>query len=148
MLRGQAPIALLKTYATEREYAPDADPFNAQVALGSTALDAPVHLSDGRVSWFLKQLSAGFTLVVFEAEFKIAETGHLCDVLHVQSASSKANAKLRNTVIDSDGLIQKRYDMLPGTVYLLRPDQHVCARWREVSADCVKRAIKHALAME
>jgi 3-(3-hydroxy-phenyl)propionate hydroxylase len=209
VLRGQAPAALLKTYASEREYAadeniknssratdfitpksdisrvfrdavldlaatypfarslvnsgrlsvpavlqyselntPEAEPFNTQVVLGSVALDAPVRLLDGRDSWFLKQLSAGFTLVVFEAEFKIAETGYPCDVLHVQSASSKVNAKLRNTVIDSDGLIQKRYDMLPGTVYLLRPDQHVCARLREVSTDRVKRAINHALAME
>jgi 3-(3-hydroxy-phenyl)propionate hydroxylase len=127
---------------------PEAEPFNTQVVLGSVALDAPVRLLDGRDSWFLNQLSAGFTLVVFEAEFKIAETGYPCDVLHVQSASSKVNAKLRNTVIDSDGLIQKRYDMLPGTVYLLRPDQHVCARLREVSTDRVKRAINHALAME
>ena len=27
-------------------------------------------------------------------------------------------------------LSARRYDARPGTTYLIRPDQHVCARWR------------------
>jgi 3-(3-hydroxy-phenyl)propionate hydroxylase len=41
----------------------------------------------------------------------------------------------------------KRYDAKPGTVYLLRPDQHVCARWRSPTSDDVGAALRHALAL-
>ena len=37
-------------------------------------------------------------------------------------------------VADPEGLVAARYAARPGTAYLLRPDQHVCARWR--SFDC------------
>ena len=33
-------------------------------------------------------------------------------------------------VSDADGLLAARYDARPGTAYLIRPDQHIAARWR------------------
>jgi 3-(3-hydroxy-phenyl)propionate hydroxylase len=128
---------------------PDCDAFNARITLGSSALDAPVSLPNGEHSWLLKHLSAGFTLMLFDAEFELPATTFPCTVLHIRSSNpTNPKAMTANTVIDRQGLIAKRYDMVPGTAYLLRPDQHVCVRWREVSADRVKRAINHALAME
>ena len=35
-------------------------------------------------------------------------------------------------LIDSAGLFAKRFDATPGAAYLLRPDQHLCARWRNI----------------
>ncbi len=50
-------------------------------------------------------------------------------------------------VVDREGWAAERYDLLPGTVYLLRPDQHVCARWRQPSTDAVHRAVARAMAL-
>jgi 3-(3-hydroxy-phenyl)propionate hydroxylase len=49
-------------------------------------------------------------------------------------------------VVDVEGLVASRYAARPGTVYLLRPDQHVCARWRTFDAAAVKAAVQRALA--
>jgi 3-(3-hydroxy-phenyl)propionate hydroxylase len=35
------------------------------------------------------------------------------------------------TLRDTDGLFARRYDATPGATYLVRPDQHLAARWRE-----------------
>jgi 3-(3-hydroxy-phenyl)propionate hydroxylase len=40
--------------------------------------------------------------------------------------------------------VAARYDGQPGTVYLLRPDQHVCARWRKLDAAKVRAALARA----
>ena len=45
---------------------------------------------------------------------------------------------------DRTGLLRERYDGKPGTCYLLRPDQHVCARWRRFDIDDVRAAIRRA----
>jgi 3-(3-hydroxy-phenyl)propionate hydroxylase len=124
----------------------DSDEFEARVSLGSSALDSPVQLPSGGTSWLLKQLHAGFTLIVFDTEFEMAGASYPCAVLHIKSKSSSAKATSSNTLVDYDGLIAKRYDMQPGTAYLLRPDQHVCARWRTASSKQVNLAIDRALA--
>jgi 3-(3-hydroxy-phenyl)propionate hydroxylase len=124
---------------------PDSDVFDARVLLGSSALDAPVKLADGATSWLLKQLGAEFTLLVFDSEFKLPGTSYHCEVLHVKSAASNEKMNQGKTVNDSDGLIQKRYDLQPGTAYLLRPDQHVCARWRRVTPAKLQSALNLAL---
>ena len=47
-------------------------------------------------------------------------------------------------LVDDWGLFAKRYDAKPGSVWLARPDQHVCARWRRFDADAVRAALAHA----
>ena len=46
---------------------------------------------------------------------------------------------------DQEGLLTARLDARPCTVYLLRPDQHVCARWRTWDAPAVLAALARAL---
>ncbi len=55
----------------------------------------------------------------------------------------------RSTVlVDAEGLSARRYDAdASGAVYLLRPDQHVCARWRRPSAGQLRSAVEQALAI-
>jgi 3-(3-hydroxy-phenyl)propionate hydroxylase len=47
---------------------------------------------------------------------------------------------------DPTGLLAQRYDATAGTVYLFRPDQHVCARWRAFDLERVRAAISRATA--
>ena len=44
-------------------------------------------------------------------------------------------------IADPEGLIAALYGALPGTVYLLRPDLHVCARWRHADARQISTAL-------
>lgn len=47
---------------------------------------------------------------------------------------------------DAKGRLAERYDGAPGTTYLIRPDQHVAARWRTFDAQKIKSAIRRAVA--
>ncbi|MGP8119000.1 MAG: FAD-dependent monooxygenase [Xanthobacteraceae bacterium] len=48
-------------------------------------------------------------------------------------------------VADPDGRIARKYAARDGSAYLVRPDQHVCARWRHVTAAEVEQALSIAL---
>ena len=50
------------------------------------------------------------------------------------------------SVIDIAGspLATERYDARPGTVYLIRPDRYVAARWRTADAGKVQKALARA----
>jgi 3-(3-hydroxy-phenyl)propionate hydroxylase len=47
-------------------------------------------------------------------------------------------------VTDVEHVLAARYDARPGTTYLFRPDQHVCARWRSFDAEAVHHAVVRA----
>jgi len=52
------------------------------------------------------------------------------------------------TVEDEAGRIARKYGAEPGTVYLLRPDRHVCARWRLADGAGLRAALLHAAASQ
>jgi 3-(3-hydroxy-phenyl)propionate hydroxylase len=120
---------------------PDDDAFEGRMLPGSVALDAPVQLVDGSAAWLLQQLGGGFTLLVYGADTDLDAP---CHVVHIQPKNAASLAQA-NVLIDRDGLIAKRYDMQPGTAYLLRPDQHVCARWRQLTPAKLQAALDLAL---
>jgi 3-(3-hydroxy-phenyl)propionate hydroxylase len=69
-------------------------------------------------------------------------------VLTVVLPDTKATtADSTAALVDVDGLVAQRYDLRPGNAVLLRPDHHVCARWRHPDADAVRRAVNRALAI-
>jgi 3-(3-hydroxy-phenyl)propionate hydroxylase len=203
VLRGDAPDALLDSYATEREYAadenirnstratdfitpksevsrlfrdavlelakrhdfaralvnsgrlsvpatlhgsplntPDADAFIGRMVPGAVAADAPVTLVDGRSGWLLRELgSSAFTALVFGE----GEAGE-------RSARALAEADdslrvLRLPLTEANAMAAQRYDAQPGTVYLLRPDQHVCARWRAPAPSAIRAALARAMGL-
>ena len=52
---------------------------------------------------------------------------------------------LGQDVLTPDTVLADRYDMQPGTVYLIRPDQHVAARWRRFDSSKARAALARCL---
>jgi len=101
-------LSLPTAYAGSGFFAPDDPGFQAGPPPGAPALDAP--LEDG--SWLLSHCQAGrFILLRFGPGGPEAPQGM--------------------TVLDlpTDGAAARRYGARAGSAYLLRPDQHVVARW-------------------
>jgi len=111
---------------------------------GAPAADAPV--SSPRGDWLLEHLGGSFNLLVFgdrvspEAARELARNPVPCGLVQI-GGRSRAD---RIVIQDKEGLVAARYDARPGTCYLLRPDQHVCARWRNFDPGAVLRAIARA----
>jgi 3-(3-hydroxy-phenyl)propionate hydroxylase len=111
---------------------------------GAPAADAPVKGPDG--PWLLRYLESGFTLLAFgnavpaEAAAALAGAPIACRVVQVGGGPVPGVT----LIDDAEGLVARRYDARHGTVYLLRPDQHVAARWREFDPGRVRAAIAHA----
>ena len=119
---------------------PDADAFAGSMVPGAVAADAPIVLAGGRQRWLLRELGhAAFTALVF-GDDEAAERS----VRAVIDADPTLRL-LRVRLGDDNALMTGRYDAQPGTVYLLRPDQHVAARWRAPQAADIRAALDRAL---
>ena len=65
-------------------------------------------------------------------------------VLAIGAAQAVAGAD--RTLPDANGHCRRRYGMpADGGAYLLRPDQHVCARWLTLDATRLQAAFRQAL---
>ena len=145
---------------------PDRDRFDAGLVPGTACVDAPVRRG-GEPNWLLSHIGGRFTVLLFGAR----------DGIHAdeQAAIERARAldvPIDVVVIESEGCAQcnpglaadasalgatllsdverratQRYDAAPGTTYLIRPDQHVCARWRELVAHDLAAALSRALSL-
>ncbi len=121
---------------------PDTAAFAGEMLPGTPCADAPL-LRDGQAGWLLEQLGDRFTVLVFDAKpptDELAAGGIGARVLGIGAPGSGA------ALIDAEGLASRRYDAQPGTVYLIRPDQHVAARWRSFDAAAIRAAIDRCLA--
>jgi 3-(3-hydroxy-phenyl)propionate hydroxylase len=120
----------------------DADAFAGAMVPGAAAADAPVMREGGGTGWLLRECHVErFTALVFgqgeaaERSLQALQTADLpLHIVRVASGGTEAE------------LAVQRYDAQPGTVYLLRPDQHVCARWRQPTATHIRSALDRALA--
>ena len=118
--------------------------FASVVPLGGAAVDAPVEGPRG--VWLLSYLDGGFTLLVFDnsvpadAVEVLANDANSCNVVQVGGKSVAGVSRIE----DGERLMAARYDGKPGTCYLFRPDQHLCARWRSFDLQSVRGAIARA----
>ncbi|MCE8018533.1 FAD-dependent oxidoreductase [Halomonas sp. MCCC 1A11036] len=124
---------------------------------GSPAKDAPIGLA-GRRTWLLNQLGERFTLLLdgrvdsAQAEALRTELEPLLtrqadlDLLVVGPAPhALAELPRSRQIEDVEALVGERYGLTGGVAYLIRPDQHVSARWRQVSTAEVEAALDRAL---
>lgn len=111
---------------------PDADAFQGRMVPGAPLTDAPVQ-REGRDSWLLRCLGQDFTLLVFGEAPSWAK-----------GLPNVSVQRVGHDIHDIQGLVAQRLDATPGTAYLLRPDQHVCARWRQPTETGVRSALAKA----
>jgi 3-(3-hydroxy-phenyl)propionate hydroxylase len=123
---------------------PDTDTFEGGMVPGAVAADAPVIRADGKAGWLLQEAaSCAFTAVVF-GDGETADRAARAAV-EAGAAAGVPVATVRIPIDEAHALAARRYDARAGTVYLLRPDQHVCGRWRQASAGIVRAALHRAL---
>jgi 3-(3-hydroxy-phenyl)propionate hydroxylase len=114
----------------------DRDDWAGAMRPGTVCADAPV-VVDGKADWLLHQLGDGFTLLSFGPADEVEWNGITARPLVVG-----------RDLEDAAGLLTSRYDARPGTCYLIRPDQHVAARWRTFDPAAVRDALARACGAE
>jgi 3-(3-hydroxy-phenyl)propionate hydroxylase len=109
----------------------------------------------GANDFLLDHLGGGFDLLYFTDEACIPEAlqnviqatrnrGVPVNVIAVGSVQAVIGAD--TTLADTQGHLRARYGVpANGGAYLLRPDQHICARWLTLDATRLQAALKTAL---
>jgi 3-(3-hydroxy-phenyl)propionate hydroxylase len=142
-------------YEASRLNAPDDDDSQFTAGPGHGAPPQNVRLGDDE--FLLDHLGGGFDLLFFveeendeipESVIRVVErnrsNGLPIKIIACGTARRVAVAAL--ALPDPQGQIRSRYGISPaGGAYLLRPDQHVCARWMRLDARRLDSAIARAL---
>lgn len=113
----------------------DEEEFLGLMKPGTNCADAPVE-KDGKQIWFLNCIGESFSVLVF---------GDQPGVETIEADGVEANViTVGRDLQDSEGVLAERYDGASGAVYLIRPDQHVAARWRSFDQSKIEQAVKRA----
>ncbi|KGH01022.1 MULTISPECIES: FAD-dependent oxidoreductase [Comamonas] len=122
---------------------PDSEVFAGLQLPGAVLSDAPMRRpGDSQTTWLLRALGPDFTLLHFGPTPAWAR--ELTGVLNLSIAAEGDAGAAQADLLDAQGLAAQRLDARPGTSYLLRPDQHVCARWRRPDEAAVRAALQRA----
>jgi len=117
---------------------PDATPFAGAAKLGAPLPDAPLRRADGSATHLVENLRGDFELIH-------VKNGAAPDGQTPRAPDGIALAVIGDDFFDEAGKFAQRFDATPGATYLVRPDQHLCARWRSFDAAAVTRAHQRAL---
>ena len=135
-----------------------ADAFNSPQAPGAPLADAPVRSASGAASWLLRCTGQRFQLLLFVEAADALDAATRSSLRRLGDAAIPVHALLVArraggtppagcaVVVDRDGWVARRLDGRTGTAYLLRPDQHVAARWRRLDSSAVQAAMARATA--
>jgi 3-(3-hydroxy-phenyl)propionate hydroxylase len=128
--------------------------FKSGPAHGAPPQNVRLGAQGGEGDFLLDHLGGGFDLLYFTDTDLPAElqqvinaaraTGLPLNVTAVGASQPVAGAD--KYLPDADGHLRARYGVpAQGGAYLLRPDQHVCARWLTLDAARLKAAFANAL---
>lgn len=158
-------LSLPTHYTSSSLNTQDCDVFQAAPPLGATAPDGPVMVwnpaqNQLQPGWWLSQLQGQFAIAVFcdgnlSAARASSALAALQDhqpqvrvILVLPSAWSDRMPAGQACAVDADDVLARRYDATQGACYLIRPDQHIAARWRSVDADAIRDALSRAMALQ
>jgi 3-(3-hydroxy-phenyl)propionate hydroxylase len=144
---------------------PDDAAFEGVMHPGAPLADAPVQ-HNGHDDWLLQHTGQGFVLLLFvpsiaaldvETLRTLAELARARVPVHTLLMADRADRAEQASaapgpalpahvtlLLDHRQRARARLDGRAGTAYLLRPDQHVAARWRRLSASAVLAAVDRA----
>ena len=122
---------------------PDGDDFTAKQRPGSPCMDAPV-VKNGERVWLLDQLGWNFKGLYFSDGDDGSSIANALKDSPLPIELIVVGGSDADRLDDYKRLVADHYDATPGTFYLIRPDQHIAARWRSFSADKVIEAVKTA----
>jgi 3-(3-hydroxy-phenyl)propionate hydroxylase len=149
-------LSMPSTYAGTSLNTPDENSFTGTMVPGAPSTDAPI-AADGRAGWFLPHIGNTFCAVYFSdgkplSDDTISSLKSVTDstpgikTLVIVPKGARLFAPAHIEVLeDIDGMLAERLDAADGTCYLLRPDQHVCARWRKLDTKKIQAALARAI---
>jgi 3-(3-hydroxy-phenyl)propionate hydroxylase len=114
----------------------------------------PQNIRLGEDDYLLDHLGGGFELLYFTKESAIPapllaavdEYRKKGVVIHITAVGASKVQGADQSFADADGHFRQRYGIAAsGGAYLLRPDQHTCARWVTLDAVRLKAALQTAL---
>ncbi|MGH8116377.1 MAG: FAD-dependent oxidoreductase [Rhodanobacteraceae bacterium] len=130
----------------------DSGDFASDMGPGAPCDDVAVRTASGD-AWLLDQLGRGFNVLTYvDGQLddvdvatlrELADGSIPVDVVAI-SQTSAASGRGVKVLHDHAGQFRARYDARPGSTWLVRPDQYLAGRWREVDAVAVRAALSRA----
>jgi len=102
---------------------------------GTACADAPVQDAHGASGWLLQHFGSRPVAMVFVDELadvaQIERDARECGIVGLRVVLIAPGARGAGACVlgDREGLVRARYGGARGVTYLIRPDQHVVARW-------------------
>lgn len=127
---------------------PDEDGFEGGLSPGSPCLDAPVHDRHGRPGWLLDHLGGRFVLLCIGEPVDAPEDLQVLTVGADDKVPDCASPSPHPDLFDTEGLFRARYGARHGAAYVIRPDQHVAARFARPTRESIAAALARALGKE
>lgn len=131
---------------------PDEAGFAGEMAPGAPCDDSPLRAQVDHF-WLLGRLGNRFQLLVYvDKPSDVSQVDALqalmsgplpVDVVLVTPSGGRSPHGFR-VFEDYTGRFAERYDAQPGSAWLIRPDQHIVARWRVLDTQRVRQALARA----